>query len=270
MDEKSKDSEIENSEEAVYPDAPLTSNEVESVSTHEGAGEQQEEKILSYSDGRENLEAETAGMSQTKAVQPPVKKENKKKLGEKAITGIIVGAVVLVVAIIVGVVLSMQAQATEKYNEYIDNLDSLSSNGLQAASLAEGIGNTTNSVWRAAIWDADETWDADIEKYHASDFNEALAKLYADSDVKTKIANMKSYMSEVESLMGKLKNPPDPELEDAYDAAKEFASTVEDLVDLAADPSGSLQTYSTNFNAADDACAKALKKLTNEIPDKKQ
>lgn len=268
MDEKSTHSEFEGSKEAVYSDTPRASQEVESVSSRGEIDGQREEEAPSLSDKQKSPEVKAEGVSRDKADQPLPK--NKKKLGKKAIAGIIAGAVVLVIAIVAGVLLSMQAQATEKYNEYVDNLDSLSSNGLQAASLAEGIGNTTNSVWRAAIWDADETWDADIEKYHASDFNDALAKLYADSDVKTKIANMKSYMSEVESLMGKLKNPPDPELEEAYDAAKEFASTVEDLVDLAADPSGSLQTYSANFSNADDACVKALKKLTKEIPDKKQ
>ncbi|PWL78574.1 MAG: hypothetical protein DBY20_06910 [Coriobacteriia bacterium] len=195
--------------------------------------------------------------------------KKKKKLSKGALAGIISGSVVLVIIIVVAVVLSMQAQATAKYNEYVDNLDSLATYGLQAASTAESICNTTKSVWYSAIWDDDKTWDADIEKYHASDFNDALAKMYADSSVKTKISNMKANASEVESLIGKLKNPPDPDLQDAYDAAKEFADSVEELVDLAADPSGSLNTFSTNFSNADDACAKALKKLTKEIPEKK-
>lgn len=197
------------------------------------------------------------------------KEKKKKKLSKGAIAGIISGAVILVVIIVIAIVMNMQAQAIEKYNEYIDNLDELSSYGLTAASSAESICNTTKSVWYSAIWDDDKTWDADIEKYHATDFNDALAKMYADPTVKTKISNMKANASEVESLMAKLKNPPDPDLQDAYDAAKEFADTVEEIVDLAADPSGSLQTYSSKFSAADDACAKALKKLSKAIPEKK-
>lgn len=234
-----------------------------------------QDRVVPLLDEREKLAGDEsrAAVSDDKP-KPPTEtgdsqEKEKKKLGKGAIAGIISGAAVLVIIVVIAVVMSMQAQATEKYNEYIDNLDELTSYGLTAASSAESICNTTKSVWYSAIWDDDKTWDADIEKYHASDFNDALAKMYADSAVKTKISNMKANASEVESLMTKLKNPPDPDLQDAYDAAKEFADTVEEIVDLAADPSGSLQTYSSKFSAADDACAKALKKLSKAIPEKK-
>lgn len=242
---------------------------------HDESGSKPVEEEPPSMDKHEGLKADKE--SETPPGEKPVPSSDsekaegkgKKKLSKGALAGIISGAAVLVIVIVVAIVLSMQAQATAKYNEYVDNLDSLATCGLQAASTAESICNTTKSVWYSAIWNDDKTWDADIEKYHASDFNDALAKMYADSSVRTKISNMKANASEVESLMGKLKNPPDPDLEDAYEAAKDFADSVEDLVDLAADPSGSLNTFSSNFSTADDACAKALKELSKEIPEKK-
>ena len=64
------------------------------------------------------------------------------------------------------------------------------------------------------------------------------------------LSSIETNQDTVASLMKKLKNPPE-EYEDAYDAIKELYDAYTKLTNLATSPSGSLQTYSENFNAAD-------------------
>lgn len=50
--------------------------------------------------------------------------------------------------------------------------------------------------------------------------------------------------------MKEMRNPPD-EYEEAYDALSELYDAYVNLTNLVTSPSGSLQTFSTNFNDAD-------------------
>lgn len=65
----------------------------------------------------------------------------------------------------------------------------------------------------------------------------------------------------VNSLMKELKNPPE-EYKYAYDSISKLYDAYISLTNLATDPSGSLKTYSQNFNDADSEtlnCFNALK-----------
>lgn len=70
----------------------------------------------------------------------------------------------------------------------------------------------------------------------------------------------------VNSLMKQLKNPPE-EYKDAYEALSKFYDAYISLTNLATDPTGSLQTFSQNFNDADNEtlnCYNALKMYLEE------
>lgn len=54
--------------------------------------------------------------------------------------------------------------------------------------------------------------------------------------------------------MKSLTNPPD-EMQEAYTALKEYYDAYIELTNLATNPSGSLQSFSNNFNTADTEAA---------------
>lgn len=212
-----------------------------------------------------SLSDEDAQKNQMDAKNP----KEKKKLSKGALIGIIAAAVVVVIILAIVLVNSaLERQAKDDYNRYIDNLIELSSEGIDAASQAEKICNTAKRIWSSAIWDGDRAWDSDIQKYHSDDFNEALQAYHLDTTTIELIAKMEVAYDSADDLLKQLKDPPEG-LEDAYLTAQDFMAEVETLVNLASDPSGSLQTYSNAFNEADTACVKEFKALQKEIPEKK-
>ena len=102
--------------------------------------------------------------------------------------------------------------------------------------------------------------------YYVSDFNDALQNLFSDSSFSGQIADINSNKDTVNSLMKQLKNPPE-EYKDAYEALSKFYDAYISLTNLATDPTGSLQTFSQNFNDADNEtlnCYNALKMYLEE------
>lgn len=93
--------------------------------------------------------------------------------------------------------------------------------------------------------------------YFVSDFNEALQNLYADPSFIGQVSSIEDNQDSVNSMMKKLKNPPD-EYKDAYEAVTELYDAYLTLTNLATDPSGSLQTFSSNFSDADSEVVKRL------------
>ena len=189
---------------------------------------------------------------------------------------IIVSVVVVIVAIIASIFGAGQMQkkkaaeeAKKRNEEYAINLELVTYSMLSGASDAETCGNLIKQVWYNAIY---EEYDDSTDKYtrpngyFVSDFNDALQNLYADSSFSSQISGIKDNQDTVNSLMKKLKNPPD-EYEDAYEAVTELYDAYLTLTNLATDPSGSLQTFSSNFSDADSEtlkCFNAVKMYLEE------
>ena len=64
--------------------------------------------------------------------------------------------------------------------------------------------------------------------------------------------------------MKKLKNPPS-EWEEAYDDLKDYYDSYLELTNLAISPTGSLTTFSSKFNDADNNMSTSYSKLKNYI-----
>ena len=87
-----------------------------------------------------------------------------------------------------------------------------------------------------------------------------------DSSFSSQIADINDNKDTVNSLMKKLKNPPE-EYKDAYESLSKLYDAYISLTNLVTDPTGSLQTYSQNFNDADNEtlnCYNALKMYLEE------
>ena len=191
----------------------------------------------------------------------------------KVIVGILVALLLVGGATIFGVNQYQKKKAAEEYaqrvEEYSDNLELATYSMLSGASDAETCGNLIKQVWYNAIY---EEKDDETDKYtrpngyFVSDFNDALGNLFLDTSFQSKISSIEENQKTVASLMKELKNPPE-EYKDAYEAISELYDAYLALTNLATDPSGSLQTFSSNFNDADTEtlnCYKAMKLYLDE------
>lgn len=141
----------------------------------------------------------------------------------------------------------------QRVEDYYSNLKLATYTMLTGASEAESCGNLIKQVWVNAIY---EEKDDETDKYtrpngyFVDDFNDALSNLFLDEDFNSRISSIKDNQTTVASLMKELKNPP-AEYEDAYEAIQDLYDAYLSLTNLAVNPSGNLQTFSSNFNDAD-------------------
>lgn len=186
---------------------------------------------------------------------------------------IAVVAVVLValIALISGNVRKQKAEqaALDAAEAYKANLQLASIMMISGAADAESAGNLIKSVWYNSIYEERDTKTDKYTRpngYFVSDFNDALGNLFSDPTFRSTISDIESNQETVASLMKELKNPTD-EFEDAYDAIKDFYDAYLELTNLATSPTGSLQTFSNNFNAADSNVVKDYNAMEIYISD---
>lgn len=184
----------------------------------------------------------------------------------KVIIGIVVALLLVGGGTFFGVNQYQKKNAVEKYEE---NLELASHSMLSGASEAEECGNLIKQVWYNAIYkEEDDSTDKYTKEdgYFVSDFNDALGNLFLDTSFERKISSIKENQKTVSFLMKELKNPPE-EHKDAYEAISKLYDAYLSLTNLATDPSGSLQTFSNNFNDADTEtlnCYNAMKMYLDE------
>ena len=190
------------------------------------------------------VNVEAANPQQVEVTGVKFSKKSKKIL----ISGMAI-AIIAAIAII-GIFKLNKQNAAKSYGE---NLEVITYTMLSGASDAESCGNLIKQVWYNAIY---EERDSETDPYtrpngyFVSDFNEALQNLFSDASFVAQIDSIEDNQATVQSLMKEMRNPPD-EYEEAYDALSELYDAYINLTNLVTSPSGSLQTFSTNFNDAD-------------------
>lgn len=183
----------------------------------------------------------------------------KKKVKIYIITAVIV-VIAIIVAVLVGTSIRqrmLEEEATQLSEEYTSNLETASYTMLLGAIDAESAGNLIKSVWYNAIYEERDTETDPYTRpngYFVDDFNTALGNLFVDTDFQETISSIESNQTLVSGLMRDLTNPPE-EYEEAYEALRELYSAYTDLTNMVINPSGSLQTFSQNFNSADSEFA---------------
>ena len=168
----------------------------------------------------------------------------------KKFFGIIIAVVVVAIIAILGI---QNVQKQKAQQEYSSNLELAAFTMLSGAYEAETCGNLIKQVWYNAIYEEIDPSTDEYTRpdgYFVSDFNDALDNLFSDSSFTSKLESIETNQSTVQSLMKDLKNPPE-EYEDAYAALSKFYDAYTKLTNLAINPTGSLQTFSSNFNDAD-------------------
>lgn len=146
---------------------------------------------------------------------------------------------------------------------YSKNLKTVCSTMLDGASNAEQAGNLVKKVWSNAIH---EKSDSQTNKYTRNtygrylDFNDALNNLFSDASFVAKVISIEENQNAVDGLMKELKSPPEG-YEEAYSELKNYYSAYTSFTNLVISPSGSLNTFSSNFNDLDSevlSCYKAM------------
>ena len=183
-------------------------------------------------------------------------------------------ASLIVICTIIGVIVGIKKYNNKKaedlhieqVNDYADNYKEVSRKMLSGAADAESCGNLIKSVWYNSIY---EESDYETNKYTKSgskynDFNTSLNNLFADYEFSKKIEGIEINQRQVAEIMKQLKNPPD-EWEESYEVLKEYYDAYLTLTELVVNPTGSLQTFSENFNSADSDVSKYYSKIKNEI-----
>lgn len=189
---------------------------------------------------------------------PNSMKASKKKKNK----GIVVTAIVLSIAIIIGL-LGTFVISKVKSAVYYDNLEAVTYKMLDGAADAETAGNLIKSVWYNTIY---KKRDTATDKYtlkkgkFVNDFNDALDNLFSDEEFQESISAIRNNQDEVAMLMKQLKNPP-KEYEEAYSALKMYYDNYLALTDMVIDPTGSLQSFSDEFNDADKATVNSYEKM---------
>ncbi len=144
-----------------------------------------------------------------------------------------------------------------KYSENIRDAYIEMANG---AMNAEAAGNLIHSVWYNSIFQID---DAETNKYTRqaggtgqfySDFNEALNLLMEDGSFQLDMISLTESQIRVTQLMKELSDPPEKYREQYYDL-KSLYGAYNELLFLVLNPTGTLNSFTDDFNEADKNCA---------------
>lgn len=180
---------------------------------------------------------------------------------EKRIIGII--SILAVIGIIAGIIVVNKDNEKQLNEQYKENLSTITYKMLDGAASAENCGNQIKSVWYNTIYKKDDYKTNKYTKTYGvfnDDFNDSLSKLFSDSTFISLTDEVEENIKEVSNLMKKMKNPPE-EWEEAYDELKDYYDDYLTLTNLCINPTGSLNTYSSNFNDADSDVLNGYNKM---------
>ena len=206
--------------------------------------------------------------------EPQKVEVTKVKIGNGISSKKIIICIIILLAIagaVFGVISYNKKQEKERKEQlsenYKSNLSTISLKMLSGSADAEKCGNKIKKVWYNSIW---KESDSETDKYTKTngrfneDFNDSLSALFDDPDFTAITDRVEENQEEVAKLMKEMKNPPE-EWEEAYRDLKDYYDEYLTFTNLCTNPSGSLQTYSTNFNNADDSAINAYKKVQTHL-----
>lgn len=200
-------------------------------------------------DGEENTEAPQK--VELTSVKIPKLDQRKKKI----VVGSIIGVIVLIAAISLIISQMRQATAAQLSADYRENISTVSAAILSSAIQTEEAGNLIHDVWYNCIFEENDPETNEYTRpngYYLDDFNDALANLFSDETFSQQLSSIKNDQETVTDLMRKMSDPPE-EFEDAYEALRELFDAYTEFTNLVINPSGNLQTFTSNFNDADSA-----------------
>ena len=151
-------------------------------------------------------------------------------------------------------VIEEQKKAEKSASEYQLAYNKLILDMLDDAALAEANGNLIIQVWNNAIWSKQ---DGDTDKYtmtdgkFVSDFNDALNNLFSDESFNTDMARLSANQQQIKADMKEMVTPPEGYGE-VYKALKDLYDSYLSFSNIVLNCNGSLESFSNDFNEADE------------------
>lgn len=192
---------------------------------------------------------------------------------KKILIFIVAGLVFILAAL--GIRAIIRHQEEQEYQQMVQNygvnLKDTVDVMLSGAADAETCGNLIIKVWNNSIFEEN---DSETDKYTVKsrspnwigytydfyDFNTALSNLFGDDDFSSAINEIAENQETVSAMMKDLQNPPE-EWEDAYSDLQDFYDAYLTLTNMAINPTGSLQTFSSGFHEADTETVNCYNKM---------
>lgn len=144
-------------------------------------------------------------------------------------------------------------RSARKSRKYSENLRNVVQTMLFGAADAESCCNLIVQVWNNAICEKADS-ETDIytrpEGHFVTDFNDALGNLFSDPDFCAQIDSIMENQETVNSIVGLLANPPE-EYKSAYESLAKCYDAYRRFINIAVNPTGSLNTFSADFDDAD-------------------
>lgn len=156
-----------------------------------------------------------------------------------------------------------QAEAIRVHDEYVSNINKVYMYMMGGAVTSETACNLTSGVWHDAIFGG---WDDETSPYQASDFNDALKKLYESEKYQGYVSGIEDGNDKIDDIMRDLTDPPS-DCESAYETLQDLYPEYQSFASLATDPSGSYTTYTQKFEEADSTVSSKIQLLGTQIPD---
>jgi hypothetical protein len=160
----------------------------------------------------------------------------------------IIGTVVL--AIVILIVFFIYKNISK--NTYIANLGKITEKMLDGAVIAEELTGLTSDVWYNTIHEdfssKTDKYTRDKERgYGWNSFNKSLELLAKDPDIISKKSKLNNISKDVNELMELLNDPP-RELQNSYNDLDKLYGAFTSFVNLAINPSGSLNSFTLKVN----------------------
>lgn len=213
---------------------------------------------------KREAEKETANVQAVEVTKINLQVDEKGKEKAKKIGIIAIIAAVALIAAFFGYRTYQKQQEEKAKQQYYSDIEVASIMMINGASKAETAGGLIHDVWYDTIYENDRE---STRKYTKSssyrfndDFNTSLMLLFADETFSKTLDEIRENQDSVRQQMKDLKNPPE-EYEDAYDDLKTLYDWYTKITELAVNPSGNLNTYTTNFNDADSGFMNAYQTM---------
>lgn len=181
-----------------------------------------------------------------------------KKSHKKRVVVISVIVAVILAVVLAGIGVLNWARGVVYYTCMEDAVYSM----LDSAVDAEKAGNLIHDVWSNSIFEkSDSATDPyTMENGSFVDFNDALANLLADEEFVDQIAKLETDCASISETMKLLKDPPS-KYKEAYAALKEYYAKYTEFISMVSDPSGSLRSFTDDFNACDEELVQLYREM---------
>lgn len=174
--------------------------------------------------------------------------------------------VILVLAVAAGAWYWNYYNTAKSLDKYKANMALVFMKATNTAAKAEGMINTYQKVWHDDIFNSGYTTSNGT--YHSDGLDNFSQAIQDQRNIYDELGDNKQLTDGINSInttMDVLKNPPS-QYKDLYQQFVDLYSSLSSFVNMATDPSGSLQSYTSDANNLDNDIFKKINGIKVQLP----